>query len=652
MDFKERYQYNSKTDLLGKGGFATVYKAGDKLLNRVVALKFFSVSDDKHTLIAEISRVIGLEHANLCRYYDAALLDMANIHGDVDKVEVGVMEYLDGGDLKSYCQRHPNQQQKLLTDVLKGLSFLHKRGIIHRDLKPANILIKNTEDGPVAKITDFGISKDVGGSHTSSSLLMGTIEYMAPEQFSPAKYGIGGKIGTNLDLWSFGLMVYEMVTGHSLFGSRGGDSSAEQVMGNILNDELIEDKISGLSEPYLSLVRKCLVKDAKQRVQGADELISLLEGKTYASPAPTIQETVVLPKLSDEGWSTAETIAITKDKETVALPQALPVGAKMKNKTKTKNVILLSIFLVAIIFGGYLTYIHVKQSKSIEREKKLAEERDTILQHISKNMAEVLGGSMELGGQTSSYGSSIRTVNIQSFAINKYEVTQAEWRAIMVGNNPSKSPECMTCPVNNVTIDSVKIFLKRLNELTGKQYRLPTDDEWEYAAKGGIKSKGNTYAGTNDLDLCAWTRSNSAGNVHPVGKKLPNELGIYDMLGNAQEYCDFNTGEFGDDVSDYINLRGGDYSTDPSGVLIFRRGSLPKQNFNTDGSGFRLAHSVEVKVSKKLDFIDKKPRKHKLTQKGMQDTSKSLFERLFGAPEKDTGRGQSITDTAKKTHTN
>jgi len=295
MDFKERYLYDSKTDLLGKGGFAMVYKAKDVLLDRTVALKFFSASgDDKHTLIKEISRAISLEHPNLCRYYDATMLEQLNLHGEVDKTEVGVMEYLDGGDLKTYWKAHPEQQLKLLTDVLKGLSFLHKWGIIHRDLKPANILIKNTEEGPVAKITDFGISKDVGSNHTSSSLLMGTIEYMAPEQFSPAKYGIEGKIGTNLDLWSFGLMVYELVTGGCLFGSRGGDSSAEQVMGNILSSDLFEDKISKLPEPYLSVVKRCLVKDAKQRVQRADELIALMEGKPVSQDIEQALDTQVL----------------------------------------------------------------------------------------------------------------------------------------------------------------------------------------------------------------------------------------------------------------------------------------------------------------------------------------------------------------------
>jgi len=325
MDFKERYRYNPKTDLLGKGGFARVFRAHDEVLQRYVALKVFSVEvSEKYDLVSEIRKVIGFDQANLCRYYDVAFINGVTTMGEQERLQVGIMEYLDGGDLKSYCHAHPEQQLKLLTDVLKGLSFLHKKGIIHRDLKPANILIKNTEDGPVAKITDFGISKDVGGSHTSSSLLMGTIEYMAPEQFSPGKYGIDGKIGTNLDLWSFGLMVYELVTGESLFGNRGGNSSAEQVMGNILGNDLLEDKISRLPEPYLSVVKRCLVKDAGKRVRYAEELLALLEGKSYSTPSkPAAAETAVLSK-------PAETVVLQSGPETITIP-ALTAPLKKKS---------------------------------------------------------------------------------------------------------------------------------------------------------------------------------------------------------------------------------------------------------------------------------------------------------------------------------
>jgi serine/threonine protein kinase len=155
---------------------------------------------------------------------------------------------------------------------------------VHRDLKPQNILIKQTDEGPVAKLTDFGISKMVDTDKSnSSSALMGTIEFMAPEQFNPEKYGINGKIGTNLDLWSFGLLVYTMETGHSLFGSQTGKYSAEQIMSNILSYD--ENKIEEtVPDPLTRMViQKCLVKDARKRIQKADELISVLENGSTIS---------------------------------------------------------------------------------------------------------------------------------------------------------------------------------------------------------------------------------------------------------------------------------------------------------------------------------------------------------------------------------
>jgi len=278
MDFRSRYKYNPKTDMLGKGGFAIVYKAQDTLLSRVVALKFFTHNDsNKNSLIQEISRAISLEHPNLCRYYDANMLESINLHGELEKTEVGVMEYIDSGDLKSFLRHNITYFNKLLIDVLEGLSYLHNSGIIHRDLKPQNILIKSTVLGPIAKITDFGISKHINSGNTNASQLMGTIEYMAPEQFSPAKYGINGRISTNLDLWSFGLMVYELIMGETLFGGKGGHSSAEQIMSNILHDDIVEERAKKIPEPYKQIIQLCIVKDANKRVQSAGELIRLLK---------------------------------------------------------------------------------------------------------------------------------------------------------------------------------------------------------------------------------------------------------------------------------------------------------------------------------------------------------------------------------------
>jgi serine/threonine protein kinase len=295
MNFKDRYKYSTSTNLLGKGGFSRVFKATDVQFEREVALKIFNGEQSaRYNLINEIKKVINLDHPNLCRYFDVAILESINALGESEKVQVGIMEYLDGGDIRTYIKNHPEKRDKLLIDVLNGLSFLHKHGIIHRDLKPQNILIKNTIDGPVAKITDFGISKAIGSEQNSSSTLLGTIEYMAPEQFNPTRYGINGSINTNLDLWSFGLMVYEIINGQSLFGSRGSNTSAEQVMTNILSDDYFA-KLETLPEPYKKIVAACLIKDANKRVKDPQQLIPLFNAAHIVDHGPIVQ-----PKQSGE----------------------------------------------------------------------------------------------------------------------------------------------------------------------------------------------------------------------------------------------------------------------------------------------------------------------------------------------------------------
>jgi formylglycine-generating enzyme required for sulfatase activity len=184
-------------------------------------------------------------------------------------------------------------------------------------------------------------------------------------------------------------------------------------------------------------------------------------------------------------------------------------------------------------------------------------ERDDIeLDEIE--MVSVQGGTFFMGC-TPEQGENctavpVHQVTLSSFFIGKYPVTQAQWLAVMDAN-PSNFTGDHSRPVERVTWNEiVNQFIPRLNEMTGMTYRLPTESEWEFAARGGTNTRGYMYSGSDDINEVAWYNSNSSSRTHPVGTKAPNELGIYDMSGNVWEW-----------VSDWQGRYTAEAKTNPTG---------------------------------------------------------------------------------------
>ncbi|NUM70071.1 MAG: SUMF1/EgtB/PvdO family nonheme iron enzyme [Ignavibacteriaceae bacterium] len=531
--------------LLGEGGMGKVYLAEDEMLERKVAIKMLNPElGSNQELLArfrqEAKVQANLHHPNIVTLFTYFVEN--NNH-------CIVMEYAPGKTLKQIIREKgklsENETLSLLKGMLDGLGYAHQYGVVHRDIKPANIMV--SEEGNV-KIMDFGIAKVLGDRGlTRTGLKMGTVYYMSPEQVKADK-----DIDQRTDIYSLGITLYEMLSGTVPF-TKNTDSDfivmQDIVSGNIDYHLLAND---GISNNLLTVLKSLTETDKNNRPPTCMQVEKLLDGKLipvenkepHKKPAPEI-------KIIHE-----------------------PVQEQKRLEHIDKNVSLSHQHMVLVEGGSF-----------IRKEKKLIGYRE-------------------------------QSVKLDSFYISKYQVTQEEWEFVM-GKNPSHFRGERNLPVEKVSwFDSVE-FCNKLSEKEGLQkvysgswdnitmnmnadgYRLPTEAEWEYAARGGSLSKGYEYSGSNNSWEVAWYYVNSNNNTHPVGQKQPNELGIYDMSGNVWEWCWDWYGNYSSDSqnnpagpvsgSDRVN-RGGSWFNDAGNLRpADRYGSYPVSRH--DNLGFRIART-------------------------------------------------------------
>ena len=432
-----------------------------------------------------------------------------------------VMEFLDGGSLADYVKKHGalsvGAAKKILKPVADAVAFLHSNRITHLDIKPGNIMFRSNGE-PV--LIDFGLAKhyDRRGNATTT---VRTLAYSAG--FSPAEQYVGLKqFSPQSDVYALAATFANMLTGKTPPEAIDLEFSLND-WSVCLPEEVRPAVVHAMA--YSRKDRTLSVRDFVKELYGNDPSVVEKPVSQPAAEPPVESKTEVIgegKKSTKKWWIIAACVAVAAVVGIVCA-KFLSVGEDMEQKTEQKTE-----------SAPQLVAVEGSQTFTVNGAK--------------FTMVPVEGGTFTMGA-TSEQGSDAwdeekpaHKVTLSDYYIGQTEVTQALWKAVM-GSNPSDS-KGDNLPVEQVSWDDCQVFIQNLNQLTGKQFRLPTEAEWEYAARGGRKSRGYKYAGGNDIGLVAWYEDNSGNETHPVATKQANELGIYDMSGNVWEWCSDRYGDY------------------------------------------------------------------------------------------------------------
>ncbi|MDD2960688.1 MAG: SUMF1/EgtB/PvdO family nonheme iron enzyme [Muribaculaceae bacterium] len=251
---------------------------------------------------------------------------------------------------------------------------------------------------------------------------------------------------------------------------------------------------------------------------------------------------------------------------------------------------------INLALSGFIILLALLADSCVQNAQTVRSETFTV-KGVSFDMVYVEEGTFNMGATAEQAGdayeaeSPVHKVKLNDYYIGRHEVTQALWKAVM-GNNPSIF-KGDNLPVEHVCWNDCQAFIQELNRLTGKQFLLPTEAHWEYAARGGSTSARTKYAGSQDLNQVCWYYENSDMKTHPVGTKLPNELGIYDMSGNVSEWCNDwysgytvypKTNPAGPKNGYYYVVRGGGWLSNA------RNNRVSNRSYGNRNTGYRLKY--------------------------------------------------------------
>ncbi len=586
---------------LGTGGMAEVWYAENKIGKKAaVKLLLPKLCQDENVVsrfLTEAKVMVALDHPNIRQVYD---------YGDIDGRPAIVMEYLEGDDLKARLkrgQRFTDEELKRWWNQLAdALNYTHQQGIVHRDIKPGNIFVDKKGD---IKLLDFGIAKVRESiSSTQTGQKLGTLMYMSPEQVKDSKH-----IDYRTDVYSLAVTFVHLLTGKRPYDS---DTSSDfEISENIVYKPL---DLSDLPANWQGFLAPYLEKEPQKR-----PALKHFVATAHAAPQKPVSdgddETELggpsTPQAGPSKGSGTGSRASASSKGTPSNtgrhsgpdPLSPKPAGKPKPKPKTGLWIGLGVAAAAVVALVVLlakpkepSYIPIEVVEEANTDDNIGDLTVTA-NGVSFVMKRVAGGTFQMGSDDSEAWDDekpVHSVTVSTFYMGETEVTQALWKAVM-GSNPSYF-KGDNLPVESVSWNDCQEFIRKLNQLTGRSFRLPTEAEWEYAARGGSRSNGTKYAGSVSIDSVAWYGDNSGSKTHPVKGKSPNELGLYDMSGNVWEWCGDWYGDYGSGSqtnpkgpsagSDRV-LRGGGWGDYAGRCRVSRRNDYTPDSRGLD-NGFRL----------------------------------------------------------------
>lgn len=490
----------------------------------------------------EAQKLASLTHPNIVRVLEVF---------EANNTIYYSMEYLPGGSLNDYVNKRdglPEREAiKCIRQIGSALLYLHTNKMLHLDVKPANIMRSDTTGA--LKLIDFGLAKryvDNGDPESSASLGSGTTGYAPLEQADASNEM---EFSPSIDVYALGATYYKLLTAH-------------------VPDSAVDVLNSGLST--MPLVKKNVSQKSIDAIKAAMEPLK-------AKRLPNVQEFLdMLPRVDDD------TIFYEK------------------KERKLKKRWLVAVLLTVLILLPSAYFLFFVKRKNTPLQVAAFEKA------LNMEMVRVEGGTFMMGCDSISDPMAdtderpLRKVALSTFYIGRYEVTLRQWDAVMRHTTDGSSKNA-DFPVHNITWDDVERFIDRLNEETGREYRLPTEAEWEYAARGGRQAEKYAYSGGKQPGPVAWFAENSNRTVHRVGGLQPNALGLYDMSGNVWELCSDYYGPYDTlDVKDpqgpergvYHVMRGGSCNSSPQSCRVTFR----QDNSLMSGDavvGFRLVLPAE-----------------------------------------------------------